>query len=167
MDTINWRNISNDIFSAGMTFASKSGQTLGVFGIVHEHLLKMMDIDQEVYFAELEWNHLMQEAQQVQITFCEISKFPEVKRDLALLADKSITFADIKKTAMESERRFLKRMNLFDVYEGQNLKNSEKKSYAVSFYLQDIEKTLNDKQIDAIMSKIQHNLEDKLGIQLR
>ena len=126
----------------------------------------MIDIDNEVYYAELSWKSLMKEARKLQVTFREISKFPEVKRDLALLADKHITFADIKKTSMECERKLLKNITLFDVYEGKNLLPG-KKSYAVSFYLQDKEKTLNDVQIDSIMSKIQKNLEEKLNIQLR
>ena len=123
-------------------------------------------IDNNVYFAELSWNALIKETKKAHISFHEISKFPEVKRDLALLADKNISFADIRKTALECERKLLRHIVLFDVYEGKNLL-SGKKSYAVSFYLQDNEKTLNDKQIDAVMSRIQKNLEDKLGIQLR
>ena len=166
-DSLTWSSISNDIFAAGMAIATKSGQPLGVLGIVHENILKMTDINHEVYFAELFWNQLTMGIPKKRITFSEISKFPEVKRDLALLADKNITFADIKKTAMECERKLLKNIVLFDVYEGQSLTNTGKKSYAVSFYLQDKEKTLNDVQIDAIMSKIQSNLEEKLGIQLR
>jgi phenylalanyl-tRNA synthetase beta chain len=126
----------------------------------------MIDIDNEVYFAELSWNMLIKDLPKEQIKFNEISKFPEAKRDLALLVDKNVTFADIKKIAIDSERKLLKNIVLFDVYEGKNLM-PDKKSYAVSFYLQDKEKTLNDIQIDSIMSKIQKNLEDKLGIQLR
>ena len=100
------------------------------------------------------------------MTFSEISKFPAVKRDLALLLDKSVQFAEIEKIAEESERKLLKEVSLFDVYEGKNLP-AGKKSYAVSFYLQDETKTLNDKQIDAIMQKIRKNLESKLGASLR
>ena len=159
-------SFSNDIYSAGMTITSASGRTLGTLGIVNKKILKIADIDNEVYFAELSWNALIKETKKAQTTFIEISKFPEAKRDLALLADKNITFADIKKAATECERKLLKNIELFDVYEGSNL-SPGKKSYAVSFYLQDKEKTLNDKQIDAIMSKIQKRLEEKLGIQLR
>ncbi len=165
-DKLTWGSFSNDIYSAGMTIVSTSGHTLGTFGVVNKNILKMIDIDNEVYFAELSWNMLIKDTPKEQITFSEISKFPEAKRDLALLADKNVTFADIKKTAMDSERKLLKNIVLFDVYEGTSLIPG-KKSYAVSFYLQDKEKTLNDIQIDAIMSKIQKNLEDKLGVQLR
>lgn len=166
MEKLIWGSFSNDIYSSGMTITSASGRTLGTFGIVNNDILKMMDIDNEVYFAELLWDTLMKDIRKVQVTFHEISKFPAAKRDLALLADKHITFADIKKTAMECERKLLKNIVLFDVYEGKKLIPG-KKSYAVSFYLQDNEKTLNDKQIDLIMSKIQKNLEEKLGTQLR
>ena len=166
IEGITWGSFSNDIYSSGITITSASGRTLGSFGVVSKKILKMIDIDNEVYFAELSWNALMKEIKKVRISFREISKFPEAKRDLALLADKNVTFADIKKTAMECERKLLKNIVLFDVYEGKNLFPG-KKSYAVSFYLQDNEKTLNDKQIDSIMSKIQKNLNDKLGINLR
>ena len=166
IDSITWGSLSNDIYSAGMTLISASGRNLGSLGIVNKNILKMTDIDNEVYFAELSWKAIMKEIRKAQVTFREISKFPEVKRDLALLVDKNVTFADIRKTSMECERKLLKNITLFDVYEGKHLA-SDKKSYAVSFYLQDKEKTLNDKQIDAIMSKIQKNLEDKFGIKLR
>ncbi|MDR0574263.1 MAG: phenylalanine--tRNA ligase subunit beta [Tannerella sp.] len=159
-------SFSNDIYSAGVTIVSTSGRALGTFGVVNKNMLKTIDIDNEVYFAELSWNILIKDIPKEPISFREISKFPEAKRDLALLADKNVTFADIKKAAMDSERKLLKNIVLFDVYEGKSL-IAGKKSYAVSFYLQDKEKTLNDKQIDSIMSKIQKNLEDKLGVQLR
>ena len=166
LDSLSWYSFSNEIYSSGMTITSSSGRNLGTLGVVNKNILKMVDIDNEVYFAEMSWRALMKEIKKLQITFREISKFPDVKRDLALLADKSVTFADIKKVVFECERKLLKDIVLFDVYEGKHLA-SGKKSYAVSFYLQDKEKTLNDKQIDSIMTKIQKNLEDKLGIQLR
>ncbi|MDR1524648.1 MAG: phenylalanine--tRNA ligase subunit beta [Tannerella sp.] len=156
----------NDIYSSGITIVSPSGRTLGTYGVLHRNLLKTMDIENEVYFAEFSWDALTKETKKHRVTFEDIPKFPDVKRDLALLIDRSVTFADIKKIALESERRLLKEVVLFDVYEGRNLLPG-KKSYAVSFYLQDKEKTLNDKQIDAIMSNIQKNLEEKLGAQLR
>ena len=108
----------------------------------------------------------MKETKKNKVTFSDISKFPAVKRDLALLIDKSVSFAEIQKIASESERKLLKNVELFDVYEGKNLPQG-KKSYAVSFFLQDETKTLNDKQIDAIMKQIQTNLEQKLGASLR
>ncbi len=135
-------------------------------GIVSPKICKELDIETDVYYAELSWTLLMKEIKKSKVTFSEISKFPAVKRDLALLLEKNVQFAEIEKIATESERKLLKDVALFDVYEGKNLP-AGKKSYAVSFYLQDEGKTLNDKQIDAIMKKIQTNLEQKLGAQLR
>ena len=159
-------NLANDIYSAGLSITTSSGRQLGTMGIVSPKICKEMDIDTEVYYAELSWTLLMKEIKKSKVTFSEISKFPAVKRDLALLLDKNVQFAEIEKIATESERKLLKDVTLFDVYEGKNLP-AGKKSYAVSFYLQDEGKTLNDKQIDAIMKKIQTNLEQKLGAQLR
>ena len=159
-------NLANDIYSAGLSITTSSGRQLGTMGIVSPKICKEMDIDAEVYYAEFSWTLLMKEIKKNKVAFSEISKFPAVKRDLALLLDKSVQFAEIEKIATESERKLLKDVTLFDVYEGKNLP-AGKKSYAVSFYLQDEGKTLNDKQIDAIMKKIQTNLEQKLGAQLR
>ena len=159
-------NLSNDIYSTGVSITTTSGRELGTFGIVNRKICKAMDIDFEVYYAELSWTLLMKETKKNKVIFSEISKFPAVKRDLALLLDKSVQFAEIEKIAEESERKLLKKVSLFDVYEGKNLP-AGKKSYAVSFYLQDETKTLNDKQIDAIMQKIRKNLESKLGASLR
>ena len=159
-------NLANDIYSAGLSITTSSGRQLGTMGIVSPKICKELDIETDVYYAELSWTLLMKEIKKSKVTFSEISKFPAVKRDLALLLEKNVQFADIEKIATESERKLLKDVALFDVYEGKNLP-AGKKSYAVSFYLQDEGKTLNDKQIDAIMKKIQTNLEQKLGAQLR
>ena len=159
-------NLANDIYSAGLSVTTSSGRQLGTMGIVSPKICKELDIETDVYYAELSWTLLMKEIKKSKVTFSEISKFPAVKRDLALLLEKNVQFAEIEKIATESERKLLKDVALFDVYEGKNLP-AGKKSYAVSFYLQDEGKTLNDKQIDAIMKKIQTNLEQKLGAQLR
>ena len=159
-------NLANDIYSAGLSITTSSGRQLGTMGIVSPKICKELDIETDVYYAELSWTLLMKEIKKSKVTFSEISKFPGVKRDLALLLEKNVQFAEIEKIATESERKLLKDVALFDVYEGKNLP-AGKKSYAVSFYLQDEGKTLNDKQIDAIMKKIQTNLEQKLGAQLR
>ena len=159
-------NLANDIYSAGLSITTSSGRQLGTMGIVSPKICKELDIETDVYYAELSWTLLMKEIKKSKVTFSEISKFPAVKRDLALLLEKNVQFAEIEKIATESERKLLKEVALFDVYEGKNLP-AGKKSYAVSFYLQDEGKTLNDKQIDAIMKKIQTNLEQKLGAQLR
>ncbi|MCD8044491.1 MAG: phenylalanine--tRNA ligase subunit beta [Tannerellaceae bacterium] len=164
--TIVFGNLQNDIYAAGLSITTVAGRQLGTLGIVQPRLCKKLDIDQEVYFAELSWTLLMKEIRKSKVKASEITKFPAVKRDLALLLDKTVQFAEIEKIANESERKLLKGVKLFDVYEGKNLAPG-KKSYAVSFYLQDENKTLNDKQIDSIMKKIQTNLEQKLGAQLR
>lgn len=166
MKKVIFGNLSNDIYSAGLSITTASGRQLGTIGIVSRKICKTMDIDAEVYYAELSWTLLMKEVKKTKVTFSDISKFPAVKRDLALLIDKSVQFADIEKIATESDRKLLKEVSLFDVYEGKNLP-AGKKSYAVSFYLQDEEKTLTDKQIDAIMQKIRTNLETKLNASLR
>ena len=139
---------------------------LGHFGIISNKLLKKFDIDTDVFFAEFNWDVALKEVSKKEIRFTEISKFPPVSRDFALLIDKNITFAQIEQIAKKSERKLLKEVSLFDVYEGKNLPEG-KKSYAVNFVLQDEDKTLNDKQIDAVMQKIRHNLEKELGAQLR
>ena len=159
-------NLSNDLYSAGLTITTGAGRQLGTLGIVQKKICKALDIDTEVYYAELSWTQLMKEIKKSKVSFSELSKFPAMKRDLALLLDKGVQFAEIVKIARESERKLLKDVELFDVYEGKNLP-AGKKSYAVSFYLQDETKTLNDKQIEAIMKKIQSGLEQKLGAQLR
>lgn len=164
--TILFGNLSNDIYTAGLSITTISGRQLGTLGIVNKKICQAVDIETEVAYAELSWNLLMKEIKKNKVKFSEISKFPAVKRDLALLLDKSVPFSEIEKIATDSDRKLLKQVELFDVYEGKNLPPG-KKSYAVSFYLQDESKTLNDKQIDAIMKKIRNNLEQKLGAQLR
>lgn len=161
-----WGQLSDDLFNAGLSINTQSGRRLGVLGIVNKKLCKQQDIDAEVYYAELSWSLLMKEIKNHKVSFSDISKFPAVKRDLALLLNKGITFAEIEKIAYDSERKLLKNVSLFDVYEGKNLPLG-KKSYAVSFFLEDENKTLNDKQIDVIMKKIQTNLEQKLDATLR
>lgn len=161
-----YKPVINDIFSAALSIETFPGKKLGVFGIVQKALCKKFDIYAEVYFAELSWDALMKENKNVSVKYSEITKFPAVRRDLALLIDKNASFADIEKTAYQTDKKILKEVCLFDVYEGKNLPEG-KKSYAVSFTLQDDEKTLTDKQIESIMSRIQKNLEDKLNAILR
>lgn len=134
--------------------------------IVDKKTLKAFDIDQPVYYADLEWKQLLKQNAKYKAVITDLPKFPEVKRDLALLLDKSVEFADLAKAAFETERKYLKNVFLFDVYEGKNLP-ADKKSYALSFILQDTEATLKDKQIEAIMSRIQQTLEQKFAATLR
>ena len=157
---------SDDLLSEGLSVYSPRGAKLAVYGIVHPKMRKVVDLDQEVFYADLNWDALLKEIAKHKVQYAEISKYPEVKRDLALLIDKNISFAEIEKIAFETERKLLKKVTLFDVYEGENLE-AGKKSYAVSFMLQDENKTLTDKQIDSIMTKLQNNLQTKLDAKLR
>ena len=159
-------NYADDLLSEALTIYSRSGKQLAIYGIVQSKIRKMMDVDAEVYFADLNWNTIITELGDHNVQYAELSKFPEVKRDLALLLDKNVTFAEIEKIAYETERKLLKSVNLFDVYEGKNLE-AGKKSYAVSFIIQDETKTLTDGQIEPIMKKLQQNFETKLGAKLR
>lgn len=157
---------ADDLLSEALTVYSPRGNKLAVYGIVHHRIRKLMDIDQEVFYADLNWNALLAELGNHKVQYSETSKYPEVKRDLALLLDKNVTFAEIEKIAYETERKLLKKVTLFDVYEGKNLE-AGKKSYAVSFLLQDETKTLTDSQIESIMKKLSGNFENKLGAKLR
>jgi len=161
-----YKPLEDDIFSAALSIETHSGKKIGVLGILQKALCKRFDINTEVYFAELNWDVLMKEHKNISVKYAEIAKFPTVRRDLALLIDKNVSFADIEKTAYQTDKKILKEVSLFDVYEGKNLPEG-KKSYAVSFTLQDEEKTLNDKQIESLILRIQKNLEDKLGAILR
>lgn len=160
------QQFQDDIFAAGLNISTPRGKVLATLGIVSNKILKKFDIDQEVYYADLNWKSLVKDALKVKVEQEEIAKFPPVKRDLALLVSKDVKFADIEKLAFETDRKLLKSVNLFDVYEGKNLPEGTK-SYAVSFIIQDTEKTLVDKQIDGLMQKLIKNFETKLGAQLR
>jgi len=155
----------SDIISEGMSLAIGK-KPLVDFGLVKKSVLKHFGISQSVLFADFNWDNVLEMAQHNKIKFTAIPKYPEVRRDFALLLDNSVTFEDIHTIAKQTEKQLLKNVNLFDVYEGENLPKG-KKSYAVSFTLQDEHKTLNDKQIDKIMSKLQANFENKLGAELR
>lgn len=159
-------NLTDDLFASALSVNTQGGKRLAVFGIITKKQLKAFDIDNEVYFADLNWKELLKAIKSVKISYKELPKFPSVKRDLALLIDKNIQFSEIEKIAYETERKLLREVSLFDVYEGKNLETG-KKSYAVSFLLQDETQTLNDKIIDKIMSKLISNLETKLGAKLR
>lgn len=156
----------NDIFSKSLAIADRNGKVCVELGLVKKALTAQFGIDMEVYYADINWSALMKKTKKNTVSFSEISKFPAVSRDLALLVDCSVEFAAIEKIAYASEKKLLKKVELFDVYEGKNLE-AGKKSYAVNFVLQDETKTMNDKQTDAIMGKIIANLEKQLGAKLR
>ena len=163
---LQYTQVSTDLFSAALNIATRDGKQMAVIGIVAKKVLKGFDIDNDVFYAELNWTLLMKEAAHNKVLYTDIPKFQPVKRDLALLVDASVPFVEIEKVAYETERKLLKEVYLFDVYEGKNLE-AGKKSYAVTFILQDENKTLNDKQIDSIMSRIINNLQQKLNAKLR
>ena len=157
---------ANDIFAKSLALEDNNGTVVLEFGLVKKALTAAFDISAEVYFADINWTLLMKKTKKHSVNFTEISKFPAVSRDLALLVDKSVEFARIEQIAFAADKKFLKKVTLFDVYEGKNLEVG-KKSYAVNFLLQDETKTMNDKQTDAVMAKIIASLEKQLGAKLR
>ena len=155
----------NDVFSEGITL-SLGRIKLVDFGVVKRSINKEFGIKQEVLFADFNWDNVLKVGGKTKIKIAELPKFPTVKRDFALLLDKEVSFGEIYNLAFQSERKLLKEVDLFDVYEGDKLEQG-KKSYAVSFLLQDENKTLNDKQIDKIMQKLQQTFEKNVGATLR
>ena len=156
----------NPIFSAGLTIENRGGKLMLEMGVLAKKVQKAADIDAPVYYCEMNWTALMKLLRNKQVLFTEIAKYPAVSRDLALLIDQNVEFAQIEEIAHQTEKKLLKKVELFDVYEGKNLP-AGKKSYAVNFILQDAEKTMGDKQIDAIMQKLIANLKKQLGAELR
>ena len=166
LQTLNYEPLNSELCSDGMVIKAPNGKLIGYMGVVNSKLLKAFDIDNPVYYADLDWNMLLRLNKQYKPVINDLPKFPEVKRDFALLVDKSVKFADLAKAALGTEKKLLKAVNLFDVYEGKNLE-AGKKSYALSFILQDTENTLKDKQIEAIMTKLQKVFEEKFDAKLR
>ena len=156
--------VTSDIFSEGIAIGT-GHNTLVEFGVVKKSLLKHFGIKQEVFYADFNWDHIIK-ALSGKIKFTDIPKYPEVRRDLALLIDHNVSYDSIYTIAIQTEKSLLKSVNLFDVYEGSNLPEG-KKSYGISFIIQDNSKTLTDAQIDKIMGKLQKNFETELGASLR
>ena len=156
----------NNIFEDSISIVTKAGKIIAELGIVAYKLTKNMGITNEVFFADIYWDNLLKAVKKNVVEYKEISKYPAVSRDLALLVDKTVEFEQIKEIAYSTEKKLLKAVELFDVYEGKNLPEG-KKSYAVNFILQDEQKTLNDKQIDSIMKKLIDNLIKRLNAELR
>lgn len=165
-DKCTYEQLQNELYSNGLVIKAQNGNTLGNMAIVDSRIAKQFDIDTEVYYADLDWKQLLKQNKQYKPVINDLPKFPEVKRDFALLVDKQIAFADLARAAFETERKLLKNVYLFDVYEGKNLE-AGKKSYALSFILQDAENTLKDKQIESIMARLQKTFEEKFGAKLR
>ena len=158
--------LDSDLFNYGLVYMTKSGAVVAQLGSVNIAILKKMDIDAEVFFADINWDVLLETIANHKVAYCEISKFPEVKRDLSLLVGNAVTFAEIEELAYANEKKFLKSVSIFDVYTGDKLPEG-KKSYAVSFVLQDETKTLKDKLIDKIMSKMIATYKQELGAEIR
>ena len=158
--------LENELFSDGLVLKATNGKALGFIGIVACKQLKAFDIEQEVFYADLDWNQLLKQNKQYKAVINDLPKYPEVKRDFALLVDKSVEFADLARAAFATEKKLLKNVYLFDVYEGKNLE-AGKKSYALSFILQDAENTLKDTQIENIMNRMKATFEEKFHATLR
>jgi phenylalanyl-tRNA synthetase beta chain len=156
--------LTSDVFSEGIAI-SLGKDTIVEIGVVKKSILKTFGIKQEVFYADFDWATILKLISN-KIKFSEIPKYPEVRRDLALLIDNGVTYESIYKIAKQTEKEVLKNIDLFDVYQGDNLSEG-KKSYALSFILQDNSKTLTDEQIDTIMNKLQKNFETELGAVLR
>ncbi len=171
LDHLNTGSVSQQIlpetdirFEYGVSLSAQ-GAELGVVGKLADGIVKYFDIGQEVFYAEINWNNLLR-ASNRKIQYSEVSKFPEVRRDLSLVLDQSISFREIEAIAFKSEKKLLTRVNVFSVYEGDRIEKG-KKSYAISFFLQDRYKTLNDKQIDRVMDILIKRYEEELGAVIR
>ena len=163
---ISVERLENELFSDGLVLKAVNGKALGFIGIVTRKQLKIFDIDQEVFYADLDWNQLLKQNKQYKAVINDLPKYPEVKRDFALLVDKNIEFADLARAAFSVEKKLLKNVFLFDVYEGKNLE-AGKKSYALSFILQDAENTLKDTQIENVMNRLKAKFEQEFHATLR
>ncbi len=163
---IELKPVKSPFYSNAVEIATRSGKQLGTLGIVAKAMLKRCDVKQEVIYADLDWTALVKLAVKKNVTYAPLPKTHPVKRDLALLLDEAVTMAQVEKIVRDSEKKLLRGVELFDVYQGKNLEPG-KKSYAISITLQDDEKTLQDKQIEAVMGKITANLQKQLGASLR
>lgn len=164
-DSLNMEDSNEDIYRETLVY-TQNGKHIVTIGMLSHKVLKIMDIEQDVYYAEFSWENILKAIRNHVIAFVPMPKFPAVKRDLALLLDKKVTFKEVRDIAMRTEKNLLKSVSLFDVYEGEKL-GTGKKSYAVSFTLQDEEKTLTDKQIDKIMNKLIGTYQHLLGAAIR
>lgn len=166
LGTLFFNECKQDIYTSALQINDKQGKIFATLGVLSPKVLKKADIKTQVYYADIDWNALMKKSRKNKVSFMEISKYPAVSRDLALLIDKEVTFLQIETVAYQTERKLLKKIELFDVYEGKNLP-AGKKSYAVNFTLQDTEKTLTDKQIEKVMNALINNFKQRLQAELR
>lgn len=166
IEKVSVERLEHELFADGLVLKAVNGKALGFIGIVNRKQLKAFDIDQEVFYADLDWNALIKQNKQYKAQIVDLPKYQEVKRDFALLVDKSVEFADLARAAFSTEKKLLKNVCLFDVYEGKNLEEG-KKSYALSFILQDAENTLKDTQIENVMKRLQQTFENQFHATLR
>lgn len=166
LEQLKMNESGNEIFSEGLVYETGNKQKLVEFGVVSPKWAKPFDLENAVYYADFDWGQILWESKKNQVKFSELPKYPEVRRDLALVLDKDVKFSTIKNIAIASEKQLLKSVSLFDVYEGKGVPEG-KKSYAISFILRDDYKTLNDKQIDKTMERILMACEKQAGARLR
>jgi phenylalanyl-tRNA synthetase beta chain len=164
-ETLNYEEVQNDIFLYGLQVL-KGQEIVAEYGSVHPDTAEKTGIRQEIFYADIRWDLLLKLAAKKQVVYTELPRYPEVRRDLAMELDKEVKFQVIKEIAFKTEKKLLKSINLFDVYQGEKIAGG-KKSYAISFILQDMESTLKDKQIDAVMENLAKALEEKAGARIR
>jgi phenylalanyl-tRNA synthetase beta chain len=165
INDVKMAELDSDIYSQGLAY-NWNKKTLVEFGTVSKAVAKNADIKQEVFYADFNWDLVLEAVKKTSVMYAEVPKFPEVRRDLALLIDKAVKFEQLEQLAYQSEKNILKNVNLFDVYEGDKLP-SGKKSYALSFILRDENATLTDKQIEKIMEKLMKTYQEKVGAEIR
>lgn len=161
-----FKEFTSDLYSSALQITDRNEKVYATMGIISNKVLKLAELKAQIFYADINWQLLMKINRKNIVSYKEISKFPSVSRDLALLLDKKITFQEIEAVAYQTERNLLKKIELFDVYEGNNLPEN-KKSYAINFTLQDPNKTLTDKQIDKVMKALMNNFKHKLQADLR
>lgn len=159
-------NAESDLMSVTLKYTAHNGKDIAVLGIVKHGILQKLDLSGEVFFADINWTNLMKLTRKNKVVYSKLSKFPPVSRDLALLVKSDVKFADIERIARSTEKKLLKSVELFDVYEGKNI-GEGMKSYAVNFILEDSEKTLTDERTDKVMKNIMNNLAREIGAQQR
>lgn len=159
-------NAESDLMSVTLKYTAHNGKDIAVLGIVKHGILQKLDISGDVFFADINWTNLMKLTRKNKVVYSKLSKFPPVSRDLALLVKSDVKFADIERIARSTEKKLLKSVELFDVYEGKNI-GEGMKSYAVNFILEDSEKTLTDERTDKVMKNIKNNLAREIGAQQR
>ncbi len=166
IDKLKVEAFNNDVIEEGLSYSRGDGKLFAEFGFVSDKLLENNEISEPVFYADFNWNNILTQIGNNKISFTELPKYPSVRRDLALLVDESVSFAQLKQLATKTERKFLRSIDIFDVYRGDKLPEG-KKSYALSFVLRDNEKTLNDKLIDKTMQNLVRVFEREAGAQLR